>query len=79
MHDVPARLILRERPGMTSAILLQHGVPAALAAHGCPAHMTYTEAGVVGLIQGLSELFPMSSLGHNVLSRRWPAGAGRRT
>jgi undecaprenyl-diphosphatase len=29
--------------------------------------MTYTEAGVVGLIQGVSELFPVSSLGHNVL------------
>jgi len=30
-------------------------------------HLTYLEAGVVGLIQGVSELFPVSSLGHNVL------------
>ncbi len=30
-------------------------------------HMTYLEASVVGLIQGVSELFPVSSLGHNVL------------
>jgi undecaprenyl-diphosphatase len=30
-------------------------------------HMTYLEAGVVGLIQGVSEMFPLSSLGHNVL------------
>ncbi len=30
-------------------------------------HMTYLEAAVVGLIQGVSELFPVSSLGHNVL------------
>ena len=58
---------------MTSAILLQHGVAAAQAAPACPAHMTYTEAGVVGLIQGISELFPVSSLGHNVLV---PALAG---
>ena len=30
-------------------------------------HMTYPEAIVVGLIQGATELFPVSSLGHNVL------------
>ena len=30
-------------------------------------HMTYLEAMVVGLIQGVTELFPVSSLGHNVL------------
>ncbi|HEY2507003.1 MAG TPA: undecaprenyl-diphosphate phosphatase [Streptosporangiaceae bacterium] len=30
-------------------------------------HMTYPEAIVVGLIQGVTELFPVSSLGHNVL------------
>ncbi len=30
-------------------------------------HLTYLEASVVGLIQGVSELFPISSLGHNVL------------
>jgi undecaprenyl-diphosphatase len=30
-------------------------------------HLTFLEAGVVGLIQGISELFPVSSLGHNVL------------
>src|SRR5215472_5755466 len=29
--------------------------------------MTYPEALVVGLIQGVTELFPLSSLGHNVL------------
>jgi undecaprenyl-diphosphatase len=31
------------------------------------AHMTYPEALVVGFIQGITELFPVSSLGHNVL------------
>jgi undecaprenyl-diphosphatase len=31
------------------------------------AHLTYLESGVVGLIQGISEMFPVSSLGHNVL------------
>jgi undecaprenyl-diphosphatase len=30
-------------------------------------HLTFLEAAVVGLIQGVSELFPVSSLGHNVL------------
>src|SRR4249919_3708807 len=30
-------------------------------------HLTYLEAAVVGLIQGVTELFPISSLGHNVL------------
>ncbi len=30
-------------------------------------HLNYLEAGVVGLIQGVTELFPVSSLGHNVL------------
>jgi len=29
--------------------------------------MTYAEAMVVGLVQGVTELFPVSSLGHNVL------------
>ena len=57
---------------MTSAVLLSGGAPA-LAAAGCPAHLTYTEAAVVGLVQGVSELFPVSSLGHNVLI---PALAG---
>jgi undecaprenyl-diphosphatase len=52
---------------MISMSLLQSGAALASAAHGCPAHMTYTEAGIVGLVQGVSELFPVSSLGHNVL------------
>jgi undecaprenyl-diphosphatase len=30
-------------------------------------HITYLESAVVGLIQGVSEMFPVSSLGHNVL------------
>jgi undecaprenyl-diphosphatase len=30
-------------------------------------HLTFPEAIVVGLIQGVTELFPLSSLGHNVL------------
>jgi len=30
-------------------------------------HMTYVEAMVIGLVQGVTELFPVSSLGHNVL------------
>jgi undecaprenyl-diphosphatase len=30
-------------------------------------HLTYLEAAVIGLVQGVTELFPVSSLGHNVL------------
>ena len=30
-------------------------------------HLTYAEAGVIGLLQGITELFPVSSLGHAVL------------
>jgi undecaprenyl-diphosphatase len=30
-------------------------------------HLTYGEAGIVGLLQGVTELFPLSSLGHSVL------------
>src|SRR5712691_5478419 len=30
-------------------------------------HLTYAEAGIVGLLQGITELFPVSSLGHAVL------------
>ena len=30
-------------------------------------HLTYAEAGLIGLIQGVTELFPISSLGHSVL------------
>jgi undecaprenyl-diphosphatase len=36
-------------------------------------HITYPEAAVIGLIQGVTELFPISSLGHSVLI---PALAG---
>jgi undecaprenyl-diphosphatase len=54
---------------MTDLTLFQPGSALALADHAstCPAHMTYAEAGLVGLIQGVTELFPVSSLGHNVL------------
>jgi len=30
-------------------------------------HLTFPEAGIVGLLQGVTELFPVSSLGHSVL------------
>ena len=53
---------------MTDLTLFQSGATlAAASSHGCPAHLTYLEAAVVGLIQGVTELFPVSSLGHNVL------------
>jgi undecaprenyl-diphosphatase len=52
---------------MTGLTLLQPGAVALATSHGCPAHLTYLESGVVGLVQGVTELFPVSSLGHNVL------------
>jgi undecaprenyl-diphosphatase len=43
--------------------------PLELGKEGAPMshHLTYLEAVVTGLIQGVTELFPVSSLGHNVL------------
>ena len=29
--------------------------------------LTYPEAAIIGLLQGVTELFPVSSLGHSVL------------
>ena len=54
---------------LASHAALANHASAALASHasGCSAHITYAEAGIVGLIQGVTELFPVSSLGHNVL------------
>src|SRR5260370_24687042 len=53
---------------MTDLTLSHPGAAAAVASSGgCRAHITYLESGVVGLLQGVTELFPVSSLGHNVL------------
>lgn len=38
-------------------------------------HMNYLQAIVIGLIQGLTELFPISSLGHTVLIPSWLGGS----
>jgi undecaprenyl-diphosphatase len=38
-------------------------------------HLTYLQAVVIGLIQGLTELFPVSSLGHTVLIPSWLGGS----
>ena len=37
-------------------------------------HMTYWQAVVIGIIQGVYELFPLSSLGHTVLIPSWIGG-----
>jgi undecaprenyl-diphosphatase len=53
---------------MTDLTVFHSAATLALASgNGCPAHLTYFESGVVGIIQGVTELFPVSSLGHNVL------------
>jgi undecaprenyl-diphosphatase len=44
------------------------------AAHGIY-HMNFVQAVVIGLIQGLTELFPISSLGHTVLIPSWIGGS----
>jgi undecaprenyl-diphosphatase len=51
---------------MTLQILLEP-TSHVLAAAQPTSHLTYLEAGVVGLVQGVAEMFPVSSLGHNVL------------
>ena len=38
-------------------------------------HLTYLQAVVIGLIQGLTELLPVSSLGHTVLIPSWLGGS----
>jgi undecaprenyl-diphosphatase len=38
-------------------------------------HLSWLEAGVVGLFQGVAELFPISSLGHAVLIPAWVGGS----
>ena len=38
-------------------------------------HMTYLQATVIGLLQGVTELFPVSSLGHSVLVPAWIGGS----
>src|SRR6476646_7844241 len=38
-------------------------------------HLSYLEAGVVGAIHGVAELFPISSLGHSVLIPAWIGGS----
>src|SRR6201995_2410737 len=41
-----------------------------------PIHqLTYLQAIVIGLIQGITELFPVSSLGHTVLIPSWLGGS----
>ncbi len=41
-------------------------------------HLSWLEAGVVGAFQGVSELFPVSSLGHSVLIPAWIGGSWQR-
>ncbi|HEX5295345.1 MAG TPA: undecaprenyl-diphosphate phosphatase, partial [Streptosporangiaceae bacterium] len=38
-------------------------------------HLTYLQAVVIGLLQGITELFPISSLGHVVLVPAWFGGS----
>jgi undecaprenyl-diphosphatase len=40
-------------------------------------HFTFLQAAVTGLIQGVTELFPVSSLGHSVLVPAWLGGSWR--
>src|SRR5664280_1705558 len=40
--------------------------------------LNYPQAVVIGLIQGVTELFPVSSLGHSVLVPAWVGGSWQR-
>ncbi|CAI9403500.1 MULTISPECIES: undecaprenyl-diphosphate phosphatase [Aestuariimicrobium] len=37
-------------------------------------HLSWLEAAIIGLLQGVTELFPVSSLGHSVLLPAWVGG-----
>jgi undecaprenyl-diphosphatase len=41
-------------------------------------HLSWLESGVIGALQGVSELFPVSSLGHSVLVPAWVGGSWAR-
>jgi undecaprenyl-diphosphatase len=41
-------------------------------------HLTFVQAVVIGLLQGVTELFPVSSLGHSVLVPAWIGGDWQR-
>lgn len=41
-------------------------------------HLTYPESLVIGLFQGVTELFPVSSLGHSILLPAWIGGQWQR-
>src|SRR5882757_5910526 len=41
-------------------------------------HLSWLQAGVVGALQGVAELFPVSSLGHSVLLPAWVGGSWAR-
>src|SRR6516164_11664539 len=51
------------------------GVPPWSPDHGEGAGVTYFQAVVIALIQGVTELFPISSLGHSVLIPAWIGGS----
>lgn len=38
-------------------------------------HLTYLQSVVTGALQGVTELFPVSSLGHSVLVPAWVGGS----
>ena len=40
-------------------------------------NFTYEQAVIIGFIQGLTELFPISSLGHAILIPAWIGGSFR--
>jgi undecaprenyl-diphosphatase len=46
--------------------------------HHAVHHMSYLQAVVIGAIQGVTELFPVSSLGHSVLVPHWIGGSWAR-
>jgi undecaprenyl pyrophosphate phosphatase UppP len=50
---------------MSNQLMAQALIEQAVKPHG--PHLTYLQAIVTGLVQGVTELFPVSSLGHNVL------------
>src|SRR5215475_8026966 len=65
----------------TSDPVTQHADAMRAGYHTCPdhlapgGHVSYLQAFVIALIQGVTELFPVSSLGHSVLVPAWFGGS----
>jgi undecaprenyl pyrophosphate phosphatase UppP len=65
-------MVIRAQPGPAPVVPALPAVGAGLLAR---AGMSYLRALVIAVVQGVTELFPVSSLGHSVLLSAWLGGS----